>query len=155
MHFDTNSTPKKRQSKKESQRLFLEAFAEQGNVLVAARLAGVHRTTVYKWQEHDEAFSVAFNLAKEDVRDVLRAEIYRRGVKGWKENVYQSGVLVGKVRKYSDTLLIFHAKAWMPEYREKQHIEHSGSIDIAGAKEQLLDKLSRINAENHEGEAAS
>ena len=148
--FDTISTPKKSTSKKEAQRLFLETYAEHANVMLAAKAAGVHRTTVYKWLEHDEAFSLAYNQAKEDARDVVRAEIKRRGVDGWDENVYQNGVFAGKVHKYSDVLLIFHAKALMPEYRDKQQIEHSGSIDINGAKEQLLEKLSRINAENSE-----
>ena len=145
--IDKDSTAKK--STKDRQRLFLEAFAEHGNVLLAARVAGVHRTTVYKWQEHDEAFLFAFNQAKEDARDTLRAEIYRRGVEGWDEKVYQVGKYAGTVHKYSDVLLIFHMKALCPEYREHQHVEHSGSIDITGAKDALLDKLARLN-ENSE-----
>jgi hypothetical protein len=118
-----NYTPKKRLSKKDKQRLFLEAFSQQGNVMVAARAAGVCRRMVYQWLEHDEDFSFAFNQAKEDAKDVLRAEIYRRGHDGWEENQYYMGFLQGKVRKYSDTLLIFHAKMLMPEYREKQSLE--------------------------------
>lgn len=148
MNLDKTSTYKKR-PKKESQRLFLEAYADHANVMLAAKAAGVHRSTVYLWLEHDDDFSFAFNQAKEDARDTLRAEIYRRGVEGWDEDVYQVGKYAGKVHKYSDVLLIFHSKMMMPEYREHQHVEHSGSIDIAGAKEALLDKLSRLN-ENSE-----
>jgi hypothetical protein len=117
--LDKNLTGKKRPSKKQKQRLFLAAYAEQANILLAARAAGVSRQMVYLWQEHDADFDFAFNQAKEDARDVLRAEIYRRAVTGWEEGVYQGGILVNTVRKHSDTLLIFHAKALCSEYREK------------------------------------
>jgi hypothetical protein len=120
----TNYTPKK--SKRAKQRVFLDAFAEHANVLMAARDADVTRRLVYYWLEHDEDFSFAFNQAKEDAKDVLRAEIYRRAVEGWDEPVTSAGKLVGTVRKYSDVLLIFHSKALMPEYREKHQVEMSG-----------------------------
>ena len=120
---NTDATAKKKLSTKARQKLFLEAYAEQCNVLLAARSAGINRVTVYRWLEHDEDFSFAYNQAKEDAKDTLRAEIYRRAVEGWDEPVYQLGKYRGVVRKYSDTLLIFHSKALMPEYREKQSLE--------------------------------
>jgi hypothetical protein len=113
------STPKKGLTTKETQQLFLDAFAAHANVLVSARQAGIHRSTVYEWLEKDEDFSFAYNLAKEDAKDTLRAEIYRRAHDGWDEEVYQFGNYAGTVHKYSDTLLIFHAKMLMPEYRDK------------------------------------
>src|SRR6266699_5430000 len=120
---NTDATAQKKLSTKARQKLFLEAYAEQCNVLLAARSAGINRVTVYRWLEHDEDFSFAYNQAKEDAKDTLRAEIYRRGHDGWNESVYEMGVLTRTVRKYSDTLLIFHAKMLMPEYREKQSLE--------------------------------
>lgn len=124
---DTNLTPKKL-SKKEKQRLFLASFAENGNVMLSARAAHVTRQTVYIWLEHDQDFSFAYNQAKEDVKDMLRAEIYRRAVQGYDEEVYQLAKYAGTVRKYSDTLLIFHSKALMEEYREKRHIDVTHTI---------------------------
>lgn len=118
-HIDTDLTPEKDTSTKDKQRLFLEAFAEHANVLVSARAAGISRQIVYTWLEHDEDFSFAYNQAKEDAKDVLREEIYRRGKEGWEEDVYSFGKFQGTVRKYDTTLLIFHAKMLMPEYREK------------------------------------
>ncbi len=44
--------------------------------------------------------------------------------------VYQQGVKVGTVKEYSDTLLIFQAKAHMPEYREKVQVEQSGAVKV-------------------------
>ena len=121
---DTNSTViKKKLSTKARQKLFLEAFAEHANVLLAARPAGINRTTAYTWLEHDEDFSFAFNQAKEDARDTLRAEIYRRALEGWDEDVYQLGKYAGTVHKYDTTLLIFHTKMMIPEYRDKQSVD--------------------------------
>ena len=122
-------TPQKEAlSTKDKQRLFLEAYAQHANVMLSAREAGIHRTTVYDWLEHDEDFSFAYNHAKEDAKDTLRAEIYRRGVEGWDEDVYSFGKFQGTVRKYSDTVLIFHTKALMPEYREKSQIDVNTNV---------------------------
>jgi len=124
---DENPTPQKEvSSTKESKRLFLEAYAEHANVMLAAKAADIHRSTVYDWQEHDQDFSFAFNLAREDAKDILRAEIYRRAKEGWDEPLVSAGMRLGRVRKYSDTLLIFHSKMLMPEYRDKHQVEVSG-----------------------------
>src|SRR6266699_9016 len=137
---DSNRTEKKRlpgqqlsdEERAVAQHKFLLSFAKRANVLHAAKAAKVQRSTIYEWLEHDEDFSFAYNQAKEDAKDVLRAEIYRRGHDGWNESVYEMGVLTRTVRKYSDTLLIFHAKMLMPEYREKQSLEVTtpGAIEI-------------------------
>ncbi|SRR6266567_4346087 len=145
----TNCTPKKKLSKRAKQLLFLDAFAEHANVLMAARDADVTRRLVYYWLEHDEDFSFAFNQAKEDAKDVIRHEIYRRGKEGWDEPQYYNGKFQGVARKFSDTLLIFHAKMLMPEYRDKSQIEMSGSLDITGARETLLTKLGTITRATH------
>ncbi len=138
----TNSTHKKRLSTKAKQKLFLAAYAQHGNVLLSAQEAGINRTTVYTWLEHDEDFFFAYNQAKEDAKDVLRAEIYRRGVAGWDEDVYQLGKYRGTVRKYSDTLLIFHSKALMQEYREKQQLDVTmpGQVQRDAALQSLTDE---------------
>jgi len=121
-------TPEKGFSTKARQRLFLKEYAEHANVLLAARAAHISRMTVYHWLEHDEDFSFAFNQAKEDAKDVLRAEIYRRAKEGWEEPVYQMGNLAGTVRKYDTTLLIFHSKMMMPEYREKTQVDVNANV---------------------------
>lgn len=140
--IDRNSTPQKGFSKEARQRLFLKAFAEHANVGLAAQAAHINRTTVYTWLEHDEAFSFAFNQAKEDARDVLRAEIYRRAKEGWDEPVWGAKGLKGTVRKYSDTLLIFHAKAMMPEYREKSQVDvNTYGGDMAAFRDLVLASL--------------
>lgn len=85
------------------------------------------RQAVHQWLEHDADFSVLYEQAKEHAKDIVRAEIHRRAVEGWDEPVFYKGRATGSIRKFSDTLLIFRAKALMPdEYRERQAIEHSG-----------------------------
>jgi hypothetical protein len=125
--IDAKLSPQKKLSKLQKQALFLASFSETANVLISARLAGVSRQMVYKWLEHDEHFSFAYNQAKEDANDVLRAEIYRRGVRGYDEQVLVNGKM-HTVRKYSDTLLIFLAKARMTEFREKQTLDVNTNV---------------------------
>ena len=50
---------------------------------------------------------------------------------GWDEPVYRDGVLVGSIRKHSDTCLIFILKARRPEkYRDRHEVDtkHSGVV---------------------------
>ena len=144
---DKNLTPKKRQpNKKDAQKVFLASFSQNANVLLSARAAGVSRQTVYSWLEHDDDFSFAYNQAKEDAKDVLRAEIYRRAVEGWDEDVYQLAKFAGTVRKYDTTLLIFHAKMLMPEYREKQTVDVNANV-TGSVQSDLSSELRLLNSE--------
>ena len=118
--------------KRTKQDIFLEEFARHGNVTLAARVAHIERKTVYRWKEKSNLFLMRYNQAFEEAKDAIRAEIYRRGHDGYDEQVLVGGRL-HTVHKYSDTLLIFHAKMLMPEYREKQQIDvntNTGSVEI-------------------------
>lgn len=139
------------QERLEAQANFLGRFAEDGNVTEACIAAGIHRSLVYQWQKKHKAFADLFTEAENQVKDRVRAEIFHRAVVGDEEVVVSMGKVMygadGKpltVRKKSDALLMFHAKMLMKEYREKQSVEHSGTIDIEGAKARLLDKLGRL-----------
>ncbi len=48
---------------KRKQEKFLAAFAELGNVSLAAMAAGVDRRTHYKWTKGDEGYAAAFDVA--------------------------------------------------------------------------------------------
>lgn len=122
-------TPRKRRASA-LQDGFLESFARHGIVAKACRDAGITRTTLYRWKEHSNEFLSRYNLALDDAKDEIREEIRRRGQDGWDENVYQLGKHAGTVHKYSDTLLMFQAKALMPEYRDKQTIEQNINVTI-------------------------
>ena len=122
----------------DEQNAFLKAFASSGNVRTACMAAGINRSAVYSWSETDVEFTIRYNQAKADVDDAIRAEIYRRGMFGEERYVIAQGKIVmgpdGKtpltIREKSDTLLIFHAKSRMVEYRDKQQLEVTGDLTI-------------------------
>jgi hypothetical protein len=104
------------------QELFLEHYRKNANMTAAAQAAGVTRQTVHDWRNADEEFAAQMLDASEAANDALREEIRRRGVDGWDERLVSAGKDMGTIHKYSDTLLIFHAKARMPEYRDKLQV---------------------------------
>lgn len=113
----------------EAKATVLRVLAEQGTVRAACAAAGVHRSMLDVWAEHDETFAIELRYAKLDADDRYREEIRRRGVDGVPEPVVSQGRIVLTpdgtpltVQKYSDALLMFQAKARMPEYREKVDI---------------------------------
>ena len=98
---------------------FLAAYGRIGNVTSAATLAGVDRTTHYKWLEEDAAYVQAFAAAKEEAADWLETEAHRRAFLGVLKPIHHKGERVDYVREYSDTLLIFLLKGARPEkYRD-------------------------------------
>lgn len=138
-HFNTSTphTRKRRQGQrltKEQKRIaqeqFLESFSVTANVRAACMLAGIDRTLIYYWQEHDEHFSLKFHMAVQEANDVIRAELFRRAVQGYEKPVVSMGkVVYGSdgvpltERVYSDQLLSLLAKARMPEFRDKQQVD--------------------------------
>ena len=109
---------------------FLSALADTGIILRACEVSDTPRTNVYRWRKEPE-FEAAFQSAIEEATERLELEARRRALEGTEKPVYQGGQLVGYVREYSDTLLIFTLKALRPDkYRENAKIEHSGGIDL-------------------------
>lgn len=166
--------PSKKEIERQAiQAIFLATFERSANITESCKVAGIDRSTFYDWLEKYETFSLLYNQAKEIANDAVRAEVKRRGMDGVEEPVVSQGQLVydydpvideitgeqrkdekgklmwqrGKmvtVRKYSDTLLIFLAKARMPEFREKQQVEVTGHVDVSGFKELLMQRLARL-----------
>jgi transposase-like protein len=121
------------------QKAFLEAFAQSGNVVVASRVTGIPRSLVYQWIDKHQDFKAAFDKADKESAEHIEAEVYRRGVEGYLEPVFQKGSRVyefaydedGKVlvdaktnqpimvpayvRRYSDALLQLYLKGKLPE----------------------------------------
>jgi len=97
------------------QRAFIEAYCRLGTVGKARKATKLHYAQHYKWLQADPLYREAFEWAKMVVNGQIEDEIYRRGVQGWLEPVYYQGEVCGRVRRYSDGLLTFLAKARMPE----------------------------------------
>lgn len=102
----------------------MKALASVGVVTEACRVAGVGTVTAYRHRDNEPDFAVAWEEAVEQAADGLELEARRRAVKG---------VMEGKSRRYSDTLLIFLLKGARPEkYRD---------MDIKRLAEVLAEKL--------------
>ena len=120
-----------KQEKQEVQDKFIASFAENANVSLACKEANISRNTIYEWQEHDETFSMRFKVAEQEANDVIRAELFRRGVTGYEKPVVSMGKVVYDKETgerltenvYSDNLLALLAKSRMPEFRDKQTID--------------------------------
>lgn len=121
---------------------FLEHFAGTGNITESATAVGIRRRVVYEWQERDDEFCLAFREAEIQATETMEAEARRRGMLGVDEPVFHQGEVVGAVKKYSDTLLIFMLKARAPEkYRERvqmQHADADGKRLPLGAVEEFV-----------------
>lgn len=101
----------------------------RGNVSLAAQKAKISRRAAYDARDVDLAFAAAWKEAVEIAVELMEAEARRRAVEGTLRPVFQGKKLVGKVREYSDTLLIFLLKANKPDkYRDRHQVEHSGSV---------------------------
>lgn len=119
---------------------FLEQFRFHGNVSKTCRAIGINRSTVYEWQETDDAFLHAFRQAEIEATETMEAEAYRRGVEGTEKPVFHQGVICGTVREYSDTLLIFMLKARAPEkYRDNVSI----TLQIKAEAERIAGRLGK------------
>ncbi len=104
--------------------LFLESFAEYGNIRLAATTAGVNRSSHYGWLKKDPEYAARFASAQEDAIEVLEYEARRRAVIGVPEPVgFYKGQPSAYVQRYSDVLLIFLLKGLRPEmYRDRYEV---------------------------------
>ena len=94
--------------------------------LLFAQVPG--RASAYEWRDDDPKFAQEWKKAIEVGADLLEEEALRRAVQGVQRPVYQGGRLVGNVREYSDTLLIFLLKGAKPQkYAERTNHNHSGN----------------------------
>lgn len=101
-----------------------------GNRTRAARATGISTVTTWLWRRDDDVFRERYAEAMKIAAELHEDEMFRRASEGVLEPVYQAGRLVGSVRKFSDTLLIFALKGHMPD-KYKDRVEHSGEISVA------------------------
>lgn len=102
------------QSVKWEQR-FLDLYIKTGNVTLAAKGAGISRTTVYERRKAHPEFDDKVKQAHEEAIGTLEEAAWKRA------------------KKYSDTLLIFLLKSLKPDvYRENLKVtyEHNLSPDL-------------------------
>ncbi len=110
---------------------FLAALSTSGNVSDAARFASIHRDTAYNHRAQDEAFRAAWDSALEVATELLELEARRRALEGCERAVYYKGVECGRIREYSDALMMFLLRSHRPlKYRDNVKHEHEGEVTI-------------------------
>lgn len=122
-------SPKRRDSVRtgKNKRKFLAALEAGASISTAATAAGVAKCNMYDWRNASPEFREEWDEALETGTDKLEDELWRRGVEGVDKPVFQGGKQVGVIREYSDTCIIFTAKARRPEkFRDAHHHEISG-----------------------------
>lgn len=122
---------------------YLELIREGVTNKDAAAACGCGTKYFQRRRKEDPEFEAAYQDARGDGDDVIRAEVHRRGVDGVKRAIYHDGKIVGHKQEYSDQLLMFLAKSRMPtEFGDKQTVDHVHKFE--GAAEQLVDKIGSI-----------
>ena len=130
---------------------FLKALSQTGNVAGSAQLVGISRSAAYKARRTNPNFAEKWDEAIEVATDAMELEARRRAETGVEEQVFYQGQVVGHVRKYSDTLLIFLLKAHRPEkYRDRVEAKIDGRIELTSAAEALEEKILRMGLEVEE-----
>jgi len=96
-------------------------------VRLAAEAVALSRSRAYELRDEDPEFAAAWDAAVDEAADRLEQEAWRRAVDGWEEPVFGSlggGVgsgEVGRVRKFSNALLIFLLKGNRPDKFAERH----------------------------------
>lgn len=129
----------------EFEEAILACLREGASVRDAIEEFGVSRSTIYKRLREDEEWKKRWDEAYDQGNDAIRDEVRRRGMDGVLEPVYHEGTIVGRKRRYSDTLLMFYAKSRMPEFRENQH-DHNHTFNLDGVAERFASKIAAIAA---------
>ena len=94
---------------------FLEALAETRNVTVAARAAGIARRAALALRSQDADFAEAWADAEEEATDLLEHAARKRALEGWEEPVHYHGQEIGRVRRFSEELMLLFLRAERPE----------------------------------------
>jgi hypothetical protein len=98
----------------------------------AAEALKRNRSVFFALRRRDPAFEADVSAAVEAGSDTLEDEARRRAIEGIDEDQYYRGTVVGKVKRFSDVLLIFLLKGRRPDkFRDRQEIRHTGHTELA------------------------
>lgn len=127
---------------------YLDELRLHGIMARAARAASPRASARYgalqtfkDERERDPEFARQWDEAMQAAEASIEAEIYRRAQEGWDEPIFggrHREQIVGTVRKYSDPLLMFRARALLPAYREthtigvNKRVTHSLDAGVLG-----------------------
>ena len=125
MHFGGDGgfkVARMRDKRYSQKKRFIDALAEQGTVLHAARAAGVSRMTAYRSRQDDREFASRWDEAIENAVDQVESTIYQQAVGG------------------NTLAAIFYLKAHRPIYRDRLN------IDIEQVRGEIEERLAQLTA---------
>lgn len=109
-------------------RRFLDAYTKHPmNKKKACDMVGISPSTVKCWMKEYEWFRLAVIEMENTFIEAAEAELYRRAVDGWDEEVYGKDGFVGTVRKYDGKLLERLVASRKPEYRQNHNPDGVGA----------------------------
>jgi hypothetical protein len=142
--------PKSEQPTKEWSDIFIAELTRVPNVTAAAKKAKRSRAYVYRARAEYPDFAAAWDDALEASIEHAEGELYRRSVNGVLEPVFYQGEMIGHIRRYSDTLLMFLLRSHKPErYMEKVRSELTGA-NGGPIEQRNLPDLSKLSVEELE-----
>lgn len=117
--------------------IVIEALAGGKMPAEAAALIGVSIRTLYQWKR-DPEFDLRWREACETAVDLMEAEARRRAIVGVERPVFQGGQEVGRVREYSDNLLIMLMKGRRRDvFGDKTELTGGATIKLVVAKDDV------------------
>jgi len=102
----------------EQQETAILIYEEKGTLKAAAKSLEMSRTSLQNSIKADKKFASRMEQAKETYRDGIR-DLIHKVAKGEME-----------VKSPQSLIIMFHAKAHMPEYREQITQKHEGTIKV-------------------------
>jgi hypothetical protein len=121
----------------EKKEQFLAAIRQGCTVSVASRALNIDPRSFYRHKVDEPDFAEDWNAAYKEGTELLEEEARRRAAEGWDEPVFYQGEIVGYVRKYDSTLLMFTLKARdRDRYSDKSETKISGGLTLG----QLIDQ---------------
>jgi hypothetical protein len=114
---------------------FLAALAQGCTISTAARTLNIDPRSFYRHKVDEPDFAEDWEAAYKEGTERLEEEAKRRAAEGWDEPVYYQGDIVGYVRKYDSTLLMFTLKA---RDRDRYSDKSETKITAGGSLEQLI-----------------
>lgn len=127
---------------------FLDRLRTHSNVTQAAEEVSISTVSLYALKKRDAAFAAAWDDAIKEGSNCLENEAKRRAM-GYEEDVYKKGEYVGKVKKYSDLLLLALLNAHWPEKYRPQRADAPPAISPDDAKRitEARDVLRRLDTD--------
>lgn len=110
--------PKKKEPKADTQakiKKFMQAYADTCNIMEAAKLAGISRTSHYRWINKFDEYRKTWTRTQHLAREYLESELASRATKGWLEPVYYQGQKVGSVRRFDGATGMALLRGMWPE----------------------------------------